>query len=101
MAKNYALKLDVVKQLQDFEISRRMYFDHKRESNAMYWMVFTLLMKGSKSENTRCLSFFSRKVAAENTYVRCFLKIKEESEKLKHGGGDKSILETPFGAVMM
>lgn len=99
LAKNYSLKLDVVKQLEDFEIARRMYFDHKRESNAMYWMAFTLLMKRSKSENTRYLDFFSRKVAAENTYVRCFSEMKEESEKLKHGGGHNSTLETAFGAV--
>lgn len=60
LAKNYALKLDVMKQLEDFEIARRMYFDHKRESNAIYWMAFTLLMKRSKIENTRYLDFFSR-----------------------------------------
>ena len=98
LAKNYALKLDVVKQIEDFEIARREYYDHKRESNAMYWMAFTLVMKRSKSENTRYLDFFSRKVAAENTYVRCILEMKEESEKLKHGaGGHKSHLETAFG----
>lgn len=99
LAKNYALKLDVVKQIEDFEIARREYYDHKRESNAMYWMAFTLVMKRSKSENTRYLDFFSRKVAAENTYVRCILEMKEESEKLKHGGGHKSTLETAFGAA--
>jgi hypothetical protein len=99
LARNYALKLDVVKQIEDFEIARREYYDHKRESNAMYWMAFTLVMKRSKSENTRYLDFFSRKLAAENTYVRCILEMKEESEKLKHGGRHKSTLETAFGAA--
>ena len=52
----------MVKQVEDFEIARREYYDHKRESNAMYWMAFTLIMKRSKAENTRYLDFFNRKV---------------------------------------
>lgn len=40
----------------------------------MYWMAFTMIMKRSKGENTRYLDFFNRKVAAENTYVRCILE---------------------------
>jgi hypothetical protein len=64
-------------QIEDFEIARREYYDHKRESNAMYWMAFTLIMKRAKGENTRYLDFFNRKVAAEHTYVRCILEVRE------------------------
>lgn len=67
---------DRTQQVEDFEIARREYYDHKRESNAMYWMAFTLIMKRAKGENTRYLDFFNRKVAAENTYVRCILEVR-------------------------
>jgi hypothetical protein len=144
-----------VKQIEDFEISRREFYDQKRESNAMYWMAFRLIMKRAKAENTRYLDFFTRKLAAEQTYVRCLVEVrrkagrgeapqfminresmqtalwggwwvtrgkrarptsllafrhspmafflsgeqmKEESDKLKHGGEKKSALEVAFGA---
>ncbi|EWM20920.1 hypothetical protein Naga_100061g18 [Nannochloropsis gaditana] len=93
LAQNYALKLDVVKQIEEFEIARREYFDNKRGSNAIYLMAFTEILKRSKAENTQYLEFFNRKVAAENTYVRCILEMIEESEKLKHGGAHKSPCE--------
>lgn len=38
----------MVKQIEDFEISRREFYDQKRESNAMYWMAFRLIMKRAK-----------------------------------------------------
>lgn len=61
-------------QIEDFEIARR---DHKRSSNSMYWMAFTLIIWiiwRAKGENTRYLDFFVRKAAAEQTYVRCLLE---------------------------
>lgn len=64
-----------MKQVEDFEISRREFYDQKRESNAMYWMAFTLIMKRARGENTRYLDFFSRKLAAEATYVRCLVEV--------------------------
>jgi hypothetical protein len=64
-----------MKQIEDFEVSRREHYDQKRESNAMYWMAFTLIMKRSKSENLRFLDYFSRKLAAEQTYVRCIVEV--------------------------
>lgn len=63
-------------QIEDFEIARREHYDHKRESNAMYWMAFTLVMKRAKGESTRYLDFFNRKAAAEQTYVRCILEVR-------------------------
>lgn len=61
-------------QIEDFEIARREHYDHKRSSNSMYWMAFTLIMRRAKGENTRYLDFFVRKVAAEQTYVCCLLE---------------------------
>jgi hypothetical protein len=39
--------LAVVKHIEDFEIERRDHYDQKRNSNAMYWAAFTLIMKRS------------------------------------------------------
>lgn len=77
-----SLCLAVVKQIEDFEISRREFYDQKRESNAMYWMAFRLIMKRAKAENTRYLDFFTRKLAAEQTYVRCLVEVRSGEYKM-------------------